>query len=178
MRKMISLLMIIAFVLAFGCSKQAEPAPASAPASAPEPASAPVPEMTPVQPVEEEVVHPPTEEPEEVAPIGNIVSGEGEEGVEEEVPENITEIKLNPDKTMSLTEKTVKVGTKLAWKNYDLGWPHQLAVESGSGWDTKRHALSERLLDNEVFEYTFNEKGTFLVRDIFSGKMRMTVTVE
>jgi len=168
------LVMIIAFVLAFGCSKQAEPAPAPAP----EPASAPMPEMTPVQPVEEEVVHPPTEAPEEVAPIGNIVSGEGEEGVEEEVPENITEIKLNPDKTMSLTEKTVSVGTTLAWKNYDLGWPHQLAVETGSGWDTIRHAKSERLLDNEVFKYTFNEKGTFTVRDIFSGKMRMIVTVE
>lgn len=193
-----TVLTILLFILAVGCAKEApapEPAPADvadptadvapAPEPAPEPTPAPEPEPEPEtapapapgSPVESEynvVVQP--EEGEDT--LGNRIEGTEVEAVEEQVSEDTQEIKLTPEKTMSETALTVKAGTTLAWKNYDLGWPHVLAVESGSGWDTVRHAKSEQILDGGVFEYTFNDKGEFLVRDLFSGKMRMTVTVE
>ncbi|MBW2971506.1 hypothetical protein KY359_00585 [Candidatus Woesearchaeota archaeon] len=177
MRKLLVVLMVLCFVMSLGCAKQ------SAPASSPEPAQpAPVPEMTQVQPEAAEEVAPPAPaappEPEAPKTLGTRVEGTEVEAVEQQVSdEEIEEIQLNSDKTMSSGDKTVTVGTTLAWKNYD-SWPHQLAVETGKGFDTIRHAESPRLLEGGVFEYTFEEQGTFLVRDIFSGNMRMYVTVE
>jgi plastocyanin len=175
MRKMVSILVILLFVLAVGCaSKPAEQAPAPAPVQAPplkqveqaEPAA--VPTSTPA-------VAP--EEPKAETPIGSRVTGTEQIAVEEEVPEEVQEIKLNPEKTMSETVMTVAKGTTLFWKNYDT-WPHQLKVTSGKGLDTQLHGESSRLLPGNVWNFTFNEKGVFVVRDIYSGGMRMNVTVE
>ncbi|MBU2560708.1 MAG: hypothetical protein KKD17_00260 [Nanoarchaeota archaeon] len=175
MRKLFTILIILAFVLALGCAKKAEPAPAPV-------QPAPVPEMGQVRPgAEEEVVAPPAPapEPESEAPktLGTRVEGTEKEAVEEQLPEEVEEIQLTAEKTMSSGNQTVSVGTTLFWKNYD-SWPHQLAVESGKGWDTIRHAESPRLLPGNIWNYTFSEKGEFVVRDIFSGGMRMYVTVE
>ncbi len=193
MKRLFTILTILLFILAVGCAKEVvvpeEPAPASVadpteavaqePEVVPEPEPEPEPEtgLAPGSEVDSE--YDVVVQPEENADtLGNRIEGTEVESVEEHVSEDVFEIKLNSDKTMSETEKTVKAGTTLAWKNYDTGWPHVLAVESGSGWDTVRHAKSEQILDGGVFEYTFEDKGEFLVRDLFSGKMRMTVTVE
>ena len=161
MRKLISLLIILALVLCFGCAKKVE--------APPEPvAPAPPPVMGEVEPEEEEL-----------ETIGTRIRvTEPEIPPEEEVPEEIQEIKLFSNKTMSVSELTIPVGTTLAWKNYDLGWPHIIVVESGSGFDTVRHAKSPRLLDGQVWQHTFDDPGKYKVRDIFSGKMWMTITVE
>ncbi|MBW2972614.1 hypothetical protein KY359_06260 [Candidatus Woesearchaeota archaeon] len=178
MKRLFTILTILLFIFAVGCAKEAPAPEQPAPADVADPTAdvAPEPEPEPEPAPEPEAVPEPEPEP-EPAPIGNRVEGTEVEPVEEEVPEDVTEIKLNSDKTMSETAMTVTAGTTLAWKNYD-SWPHVLAVETGSGWDTVRHAKSEQLLDGGVFEYTFEETGEFLVRDLFSGKMRMTVTVE
>jgi plastocyanin len=194
MKRLLVIVMILSLLFALGCAKQAEIV--SEPA-----APAPVPDMGQVQPgAQEEVVTPPA--PETVpapatqvaseytsgqsepalvddtgAPLGSRSEGTEKTAVDESVSEGAEEIMLFANKTMSMKDITVKAGTALAWKNYD-SWPHQLAVETGSGWDTVRHAESTRLLEGNVWEYTFEEKGTFLVRDIYSGPMRMTVTVE
>lgn len=179
MKRIVSLFIVLSLVFAFGCAgedaeKESEPVPAPQPD--------PVPDINPVEHEDEEVVKPPTGEAEDVeeedGTIGSRAEGTVKESEPEDVSEGVEEIRLEPDKTMSETEMTVSRGTTLAWKNYDLGWPHDLAVESGSGWDAERHARSGRLLDEEVWEYTFEEPGTYTVRDIFSGDMRMTVTVE
>lgn len=184
MRKLATLFIILAFVLALGCSKEA-PAPMDIPDE-----TAPAPKMTQVEPEKPATPPPPPpapeekEEEEEETPetIGSRVTGTEQEPEEQELPAEVEEIKLIADKIMTLndkplTEKTVSVGTTLYWKNHEKD-PHMLAVESGKGFDTIRHKLSPRILQGETFEYTFNEKGTFLVRDIWSGKMRVTVTVE
>jgi plastocyanin len=180
MKRLFAFIMILVFLLAIGCAKKADIAeeqPAPAPVK-PAPAQPPAPKLTPVEPEKEEEVKPPkTKTAEAEGGLGTNVEGTKKEAVEEDVPEEQIEIMLNKDKTMSRTELTVDAGTTVYWKNYDT-WPHQLAVETGKGFDTKRHAESTRLLEKEVWEYTFNDKGTFLVRDIFSGKMRMNVTVE
>ncbi|MBN1543831.1 hypothetical protein JW898_00030 [Candidatus Woesearchaeota archaeon] len=177
MRKLFTVLTVLVFVfavLAFGCARKAEPSPAPV-------QQVPVPEMGQVQPAEEEVIAPPAPAPEpesEVpATIGTRVEGTEQEAVEEELPEEVEEIQLTPEKTMTSGNQTVSVGTTLYWKNHD-SWPHQLAVESGKGFDTVRHAESPRLLQGNVWNYTFSESGLFVVRDIFSGNMRMYVTVE
>lgn len=173
MRKLIALLMILALVLCFGCAKKVE-----APPEPVEPAPSPV--MGEIGPEEaEEIITPPEPEEEEPETIGTrITVTEPEIPPEEEVPEEIQEIKLFSNKTMSISELTIPAGTTLAWKNYDVGWPHVIVVESGSGYDTVRHAESPRLLDGQVWENTFDDPGTYKVRDIFSGKMWMTLTVE
>jgi hypothetical protein len=187
MRKLLVLLVILAFVFTAGCACERELE------TPPEPVEPePVPELAQIEPEEEEevvappepeeeeeeVVAPPEPEEEEETTIGTRVEGTEQEAVEEEVPEDVEEIGLLANKTMTVSEMTIPQGTMLAWKNYDVGWPHILAVESGKSFDTIRHARSDRLLDGEVWEYTFEEKGTFIVRDLFSGPMRMTVTVE
>ncbi len=188
MKRLFMFIVILVFIFALGC---AEEAPAPKEIEAPEPA--PAPEMKQVEdvPEEEDVGEPPgtevsdpeseykvASEEEDPTPMGSRVEGTEQDAAEEEVSdEDIEEIGLTAEKIMTSSNMTVSVGTTLAWKNYD-SWPHQLAVESGSGWDTVRHAESDRLLEGNVWEYTFEEKGTFLVRDIFSGPMRMYVTVE
>ncbi|MBW2967103.1 hypothetical protein KY362_01315 [Candidatus Woesearchaeota archaeon] len=198
MKRGIALIIILTLVFCIGCGAPAAPE-APAPVEEETPAQPAVPKLGQVQYEEEEVVAPPAQEekeeepaaaktpekttqetpdePTDSTPIGTRAEGTEHTAVEEYATEDVQEIKLTADKLMSLSELTVKKGTKLAWKNYDT-WPHQLAVETGSGWDTVRHAESHRLLEGGVWEYTFEEKGDFLVRDIFSGGMRMTVTVE
>jgi len=175
-------------LLAIGCAKSA-PEPTEPVLTAP-------PTMTQVEHEDDETVELPDvpkqepeteviidipetslEDPEVLTPIGTRVEGTEQEAVEETVTEGVTEISLLLNKTMDMSEITISSGTTLAWKNHD-SWPHQLAVETGKSFDTIRHAESNRLLEGGVWEYTFNEKGDFLVRDIFSGPMRMTVTVD
>ena len=170
MRRLFVILAILLLILAAGCAKQEEPTETDQQVT--------VPELGQVEPEAEEEVTPPAEEPTvvEQPTIDEPVLIEEEPYEEYEETEELEEIKLNPDKTMSLTEKTVTVGTTLKWKNYDT-WPHILVVETGKGFETIRHARSDRLNESATWEYAFNEPGTFLVRDMFSGPMRMTVTV-
>lgn len=97
--------------------------------------------------------------------------------------EEVEEISLNPDKTMGATkaveEKTVKPDTTLKWKNYD-SWPHKLTIQTGEKWNEEitKYGESERLLEGDSWSFTFEEKGRYLVRDVFSGDMRMYVIVK
>ncbi len=185
MKRLFIFITIISFILAIGCGSNAPVDVQPGPEPIPEPT---LPDMGQVDPGAEPVVAEPEPipepEPEEdipgasSEPIGNRVTGEEPEYVDEEVPEDAEAITLNADKTMSETEATISKGTTLYWKNLDGDWPHVLAVETGSGWDTVRHAKSEQIVGGAVWEYTFEEVGEFLVRDLFSGGMRMTVTVE
>jgi plastocyanin len=106
-----------------------------------------------------------------------------EETKEEKETEEIEEIPLNPDKTMgaakTVEEKTVKPGTTLKWKNYD-SWPHVLTIQTGEKWNEQitKYGESERLLEGDSWSFTFEEKGRYLVRDVFSGDMRMYVVVK
>ena len=108
--------------------------------------------------------------------IGSRLEGNETVNVDQNSPKDSIEIKLNVDKTMSESSLSVVKGTTIYWKNYD-SWPHQLRIEQGKGWEVTEFSKSDRLMENGVWSYTFNTKGTFLVRDIFAGKMRMNVTV-
>jgi plastocyanin len=174
MRKLVALFVILAFVLALGCAKQA--AEQQAPSAAP----APPPPLTQVQPEAEEAQAAPPPQPEAPAAQGTIgtrLEGTEEAPVEEEAPEGVEEIFLTAEKTMTSGDVTVPKGTTLYWRNKDT-WPHQLKVTTGSGLDTKLVIDSPRLVPEAAWNFTFNEAGVFTVRDIFSGKMRMIVTVE
>jgi len=188
MRHIVTIITILLFILAVGCASPAEPAPEPVqPAPAPVPVPEPdVPEMKQVDPAAEDETAEAAPEPAsdaeeepELAPLGNRVTGDEPEPVDEQVSDEAEEeIQLTPEKTMTSGDRNVAVGTTLAWKNYDPSGVHRLAVESGHGWDTERHAISDPLEMGAVWEYTFEEEGTFLVRDLFSGNMRMYVTVE
>jgi plastocyanin len=200
MRKLFVFMVILVLLFALGCAKKIEQSPQVAVQPAPVPSA----QVNPS--VEPQPAAPAGEQPSGQKTIGNRVEGtegtgstppvslppavEGEEGtlgsrvlgtekaaVDESVSEGVMEISLNADKTMNASSMTVPVGTKLSWKNYDT-WPHVLAVDSGKGFDTVRHGKSEQLQPGNVWEFTFNEKGAFVVRDMFSGSMRMNVTVE
>ena len=80
---------------------------------------------------------------------------------------------LTEKKLMEPTELTVKPGTTVVWENRNSN-PHVLAVEN----EGKRLELSDRISPGDKFEYTFNDSGEFLVRDLFSGGMRIIITVE
>ena len=173
MRKFIALLVILAFVLAVGCAKQAAQSPAPVPA----------PPMTQVNPAAEATAPAqpaPAPEAAPVPPIGNRVTGTEETPVDETpeaAEEGAEDILLTAEKTMTSGDVTVPKGTTLYWLNKDT-WPHQLKVTTGSGLDTKLVMDSPRLTPESAWNYTFNDAGVFTVRDIFSGKMRMIVTVE
>jgi len=198
MRKLFVFMMILVLLLALGCAKRVEPIVEVAPT--------PMPDITQVNPGAAEQPAAP-QEPASVGQktIGNRVEGTEEspaiehapytEGqgddttigtrvlgtertdVNESVPAEGIEISLNSDKTMNMTEITIPAGTTLFWKNYD-SWPHVIAVDSGSGFETKRWGKSDQLLPGGVWAFTFRDKGTFVARDMFSGAMRMNVTVE
>ncbi|MFH1064781.1 MAG: hypothetical protein V1729_06880 [Candidatus Woesearchaeota archaeon] len=188
MRRLLILFIISAFILSIGCGGNASVGVQPGPESMPDPTLSDMAQVDPA--AQEAVVQAPPEpeaQPEPVVPgassepIGNRVTGTELEAVEEEVSGDAGDVEyilLTADKVMTETEATIKSGTTLHWKNMDGDWPHVLAVETGSGWDTVRHAKSEQIKGGETWEYTFEEAGTFLVRDLFSGKMRMTVTVE
>gem|GEM_PF-2839572 len=174
MRKLIALFMVLFFLLAIGCAKKEEAATAP-------PVAEPLPPMSQVDPSAEENIVPPVASNEEqvVAPIGNRVTGEEPKEEKPAIVETAPvegEILLTPEKTMTESVMSVSQGTTLFWKNTD-SWPHLIAVESGKGFETVRHAASPRLLQGNTWNYTFNEKGAFIVRDTFSGSMRMNVTV-
>ncbi len=180
MRKTFALFIVLLFVFAVGCAKEAPQEVVDIPSSVSDanPKDAvPAPKVEVKK--EEPVVETPVveEKKEELAPIGNKVKGTEQEAKDEVVPEDEITIKLLANKTMNTKEMTVSAGTTLFWKNFD-SWPHQLAVETGKSFDTIRHAESHRMLEGSIWNYTFNDQGTFLVRDIYSGPMRMNVTVQ
>ncbi|MBW2964012.1 hypothetical protein KY363_01000 [Candidatus Woesearchaeota archaeon] len=187
MRKAFALFIVLLFVLSVGCASQpaqeVQDVPESdvtAPAAEPK-ATAPAEPAKVEAPQAEETAAPAANDDAEKtdAPtsIGTRVGDTQVEAKEEFVPEGESTIKLYANKTMSSSSMTISAGTTLFWKSFDT-WPHVLNVEQGKGLDTKRLAQSERLLEGGVWQYTFNDKGVFLVRDTFAGAMRMNVTVE
>lgn len=187
MRKAFALFIVLLFVLGFGCASQpveeVQDVPSSdvtSPATEPQaqpPAETVIEEVAKAEETAEAEVPAETEKDTTATSIGTRVGDSQVEAKEEFVPEGESTIKLYANKTMSSTGMKVSTGTTLFWKNFDT-WPHQLAVEQGRGFDTKRLGQSGRLLEGGVWEYTFRDKGVFLVRDTFSGSMRMNVTVE
>jgi plastocyanin len=173
MRKISVFIMILVLLFAFGCAKKVEPISPPAPA--------PVPVVTQVNPgVEQPATQPPVAEPEkpvEQKTIGTRVEGTEKPAEEQAVPEDVEAILITAEKKMTSGDVAVAKGTTLFWQNTDT-WPHQLKITTGSSYDTKLHAESPRLLEGNVWNYTFAESGVFTVRDIFSGGIRMIVTVE
>jgi len=190
MKKLMFALVVLMLVFASGCATKnvqpsVEPQPVPqlktvqpAPETAETPAAPAAPETTEA-PVDSKYTNTPSQESGETDSdtLGSRVQGTEQTSPDVAVPSGDIEIKLTPEKTMNASSMTVKTGTVLFWKNYDKN-PHVLAVESGKGLDTKRWAKSEQILDGAVWKYTFETKGDFVVRDLFSGAMRMNVTVE
>lgn len=182
MKVIITIILSIVLLFAMGCAPivekpQAEIVPME------------VPDLGQVDNTQEDVVEEPidegsAEEPEEeLAPLGSRLSEEETVDAPEEVPEEGIEVMLFADKTMSETEKTVSVGDTIYYKNMD-SFPHQLMIEQenpdpSDAWDRWELIIKgDRLNEAEVWEYTFDTAGEYVVRDTFSGKMRMVVTVE
>ncbi|HII72438.1 TPA: hypothetical protein HA265_06810, partial [Candidatus Woesearchaeota archaeon] len=158
---------------------QPEPEPVPEPAPKPEAEAEPVPEQQPAPTKTTE-----TDQEFESERLGSRV--EGNAPAEEENPEsvelpegleNAVQVNLLPNKTMDQGAMTVKVGTEMRFHNADT-WPHQIVVDSGSGFDTIRHWQGERMAAGGESSYVFNEPGVYTVRDIFSGSMRLILTVE
>jgi plastocyanin len=190
MKKLLYALIVLMLVFAAGCATNnvqpgVEPAtqpvpqlkqvqPVAEPTEAP---AAPAAPETEEAPIESKYTNTPSQESGDTDTLGSKVQGTEQFSANVSVPEGDIEIKLTPEKTMNASFMNVKAGTTLFWKNYDK-FPHVLAVDSGKGFDTKRWAQSESILTGAVWKYTFETKGDFLVRDMFSGGMRMNVTVE
>jgi plastocyanin len=87
--------------------------------------------------------------------------------------------KLTPEKTMEPSEITIKAGTTIIWQNEDT-YPHNLMIYKKTITDLKEEDIirSNNFYENESFEYTFVEKGEYVVRDVYSGTMRGEITAE
>jgi len=104
-------------------------------------------------------VTPPVEEPETI--IEESAEGEPEvSGGAEDV--QVLRAGFDPE------ELAVSIGTVVTWKNMD----NRVHIVSVIGKDT-----SPRLEEGHIFEYEFEEAGTYQVMDIIFG-FRGTVTVE
>lgn len=87
-------------------------------------------------------------------------------------------VKMTPEKTMEPSEISIKQGTKVIWKNEDAS-PHNLMIYKKT-YELKEEDIirSQNFYENESFEYTFAEKGEYIVRCVYSGTMQAKVVVE
>lgn len=116
----------------------------------------------------------PAEEP-RVQPIGTRFKPAAEEVPKPTAVPSTTEgiIVLTKQKTMSADLKVITNGETLTWRNDDT-FPHQIVVELNG----VRISGGQRMNSGDTWSFTFNKLGEHLVRDIFSGNMRMLVRVE
>ena len=127
------------------------------------------------QPVEEQT----TEDTDKNETIGNRLNPETSEPevVDVKVPEQTEMILIYPNKTISSGNKTIEVGDTLSWKNTDT-WPHHLVVFTGTDIYTSKKWGESRLEAGDTWNYTFKEPGTYLIKDMFSGGVRMYAMVK
>ncbi|MBW2993294.1 cupredoxin domain-containing protein, partial [Candidatus Woesearchaeota archaeon] len=102
----------------------------------------------------------------------------------EEMPAEITEepeiiyANLTAEKTMTLpAELTINMGTTIIWTNLDKS-PHNLIIYDTKDPDLKDEDLtrSENINSGETYQYTFDKRGTFMIKDVYSGQMRTLIT--
>lgn len=102
----------------------------------------------------------------------------------EEMPAEIAEesetiyANLTPEKTMTLPgELNIKKGTTIIWTNMDKS-PHNLIIYDMKDPDLTDDDLtrSENINPGDSYQYTFDKRGTFIVKDVYSGQMRSLIT--
>jgi plastocyanin len=198
MKQIITILAVLLLILAFGCAKPIGDAPEG-------PVQIQVPELGQVEHAEEQPAaqetapeaetgqapasgtvptsYEPSTTEEEPEPIGSRLSEEAEVSAASDMPEDAYGVMLYSDKTMSEEALTIKSGEEVYYRNMDT-FPHQLLVEqenpdSSNAWEKWNLIVkSDRLNEGESWIYQFDVPGTYVVRDTFSGTMRMTVIVE
>jgi plastocyanin len=91
----------------------------------------------------------------------------------------VVDIRLTADKTMEPSEIKISVGTNVRWTNEGI-WARNLMIYDANIKDLNEGDIvrSQNILTNESFSYTFDKKGTFTVKDIYTYSIRGTVTVE
>lgn len=74
-------------------------------------------------------------------------------------------------------ELKIKLGTTIVWTNEDK-YPHNLMIydKSDPNLQEKNIIRSQNFYQGESFNYTFNNRGTFIVKDVYSSPMRGTIT--
>ncbi|MBI5398839.1 hypothetical protein HZB03_05225 [Candidatus Woesearchaeota archaeon] len=139
-----------------------------------------LPENEAEPPLAETVLEPTAEEQKPVEepvtkPIGTRLKPVAEEAPKESTSPapGLEVISLTKQKTMSTDRKVITEGETLTWRN-DNTLPHQLVVEING----VRISNGQRIKSGEAWSFTFNKLGEYLVRDLFSGDMRMLVRVE
>ncbi|MBI4739193.1 hypothetical protein HY772_06590 [Candidatus Woesearchaeota archaeon] len=135
-----------------------------------------LPEETVLEPTEVESTEVAVQEQPPVKPIGTQFKSHSEEAPKKTpAPAIIVAgvINLTKQKTMSADLKVITIGETLTWKN-ENAFAHQLVVELNG----VRISDGRRMNPGEAWSFTFDKQGEYLVRDIFSGNMRMLVRVE
>jgi hypothetical protein len=158
-------LLVVACVPRDGPKTSVEVQPQEAPESPPE---------TVLEP--SQIVEAPESEPVEtsdVKPIGSRFKPVEDDSEPVDVPVSGDAILLTPQKLMSKDLKVITKGESVTWKNTDSA-PHQLVIELNG----VRLSGGVRIDPGQAWTYTFDRLGEHLVRDIFSGNMRMLVRVE
>jgi plastocyanin len=119
-------------------------------------------EEVPGVPVGGEQIEPVKELPSEIVVTGEIV-----------------DVKLTADKTMEPSEIKISVGTNVRWTNEGT-WTRNLMIYDSSIKDLKEEDIvrSQNILANESFSYTFDKKGEYIVKDVYTYALRGTVAVE
>ncbi len=102
----------------------------------------------------------------------------------EEMPAEVAEgseiiyANLTAEKTMTLPDElAIEKGTTIIWTNLDKS-PHNLIIYDIKDPDLTDDDLtrSENILPGETYQYTFDKRGTFMVKDVYSGQMRSLIT--
>ena len=112
------------------------------------------------------------EQSEERELIGNRILDGEEAGTAELLEEGEGIVLLLEDKTMSENALNIHAGDTLTWQNQDIS-PHLLLIEK-DGLLVQR---GSRMEPGGIYSYRFSTAGDYLVRDVFSGGIRMTVAV-
>ena len=105
---------------------------------------------------------------------------EEQEKIEEELPEpEIVEVILTIDRKMVPSQINITVGTTVKWINQGET-PRNLMIYDGSINDLREENVirSQNFYSGESFSYTFTEKKTYTIRDVYTGSMRGEITAE
>jgi plastocyanin len=121
---------------------------------------------------------------EEIKEEEKVVESIGKEEVQKgEIPEFVSHIvvKLTEEKVMEPSELTITKGDVIKWVNEDKSFNHNLIIYSAEiERPTTKDIIvkSNNIAPGGSWDYTFEESGIYIVKDIYSGTMRGEITAE
>ncbi|MBW2981896.1 hypothetical protein KY343_03395 [Candidatus Woesearchaeota archaeon] len=115
--------------------------------------------------------------------IGSEEIHEVSDEISDKTPEFVSHIvvKLTEEKTMDPSDLSISKGDVIKWVNEDKKFNHNLVIYPA---DIERPmskdiiVKSGNIAPGGSWDYTFEEPGSYIIKDIYSGTMRGEITAE